>query len=133
MDKVSKKIRSEIMRAVKSNRNKSTEWLFRSALMRNKLRGWKVNPKIQFKPDFAFTKKKIAIFIDGCFWHGCPKCIKKPVSNKRYWSEKIRRNRKRDKEANMILRKKGWKVIRIWEHDLVYNIDKHLIKLKVLV
>lgn len=74
--------------------------------------------KIYGNPDFAHRKEKIAIFIDGCFWHKCPKHYKEPKSNKKFWLEKINKNVKRDKEVNKKLRKDGWRVIRVWEHDV---------------
>lgn len=111
-------IRSQIMRAVKSKRNKSTEEKLITILRKNKITGWRRNYSIYGKPDFVFLKEKIAIFADGCFWHGhnCRKL--KPQSNKQYWDAKIERNKKRDKEVNKYLRKKGWEVIRIWECEI---------------
>ena len=69
-------------------------------------------------PDFAFEEKKIAIFLDGCFWHGCPKCYRRPKSSQKYWDAKVKRNIKHDNEVNRKLRKSGWAVVRIWEHVL---------------
>ena len=70
------------------------------------------------KPDFANKKSKIVLFIDGCFWHKCPKHYIKPKSNKRYWIPKIERNVQRRKEIKAHYKKSGWKVMRIWEHFL---------------
>ena len=70
------------------------------------------------KPDFVNKKKKIAVFIDGCFWHKCPNHYKAPKQNSFFWREKIKRNIKRDKEVNNRLKETGWEVIRIWECDL---------------
>ncbi len=70
------------------------------------------------KPDFANKKEKIAVFVDGCFWHRCPKHYVAPKSNVGYWNAKIDRNVKRDKAVNAFLKKEGWKVVRIWEHLL---------------
>jgi len=70
------------------------------------------------KPDFANKKLKVAVFIDGCFWHGCPTCYKEPQSNKKFWREKIGRNKNRDKAVNRTMRKRGWNVMRFWEHDI---------------
>ena len=69
------------------------------------------------KPDFVYPKFKIAIFVDGCFWHGCSKHCRLPSTNKKYWISKIEGNKKRDKKITNALRKKGWRVIRIWEHE----------------
>jgi DNA mismatch endonuclease (patch repair protein) len=81
--------------------------------------GFVYQPKnIYGKPDFVHRKEKIAIFIDGCFWHKCPKHFKAPASNKKFWKDKINKNVKRDKAVIKKLRKDGWRVIRIWEHDV---------------
>lgn len=107
------------MRAIKAKGNRSTEWRLRSLLIRKKIRGWKVHSK-QFlgTPDFAFPDSKVLIFIDGCYWHGCPKCGHIPKTNSEYWTAKIGRNQKRDKRYTRELRKQGLKVIRIWECSL---------------
>lgn len=68
--------------------------------------------------DIAFPKKKVAIFVDGCFWHGCPLHYRRPKSNQEYWAPKIRRNKERDRESTAMLRSLGWKVVRLWEHQL---------------
>jgi len=83
-----------------------------------KVLGFAYQPKIYGKPDFANKKEKIAVFVDGCFWHKCPKCFKAPKTNKKFWDEKIEKNTGRDKKVTKHLRKDGWRVIRIWEHDL---------------
>ena len=70
------------------------------------------------RPDFAFPKAKVAVFTDGCFWHGCPRCYTRPKSNRKFWDAKVARNRERDREVSRGLRRKGWRVIRIWEHAL---------------
>jgi len=69
-------------------------------------------------PDFVDWKKKIVVFIDGCFWHKCPKHFIEPKSNREYWLPKLKRNVIRDKETDISYKNAGWKVIRIWEHDL---------------
>ncbi len=89
---------------------------------------FRYQPKIIGKPDFASKNLKIAIFIDSCFWHKCPKHFRQPSSNKSYWKPKINRNVKRAKEANNILRKEGWKVIRFWEHEIMQNPKKCIVK-----
>jgi DNA mismatch endonuclease (patch repair protein) len=77
-----------------------------------------MHPKIFESPDIIIKDKKIAIFIDGCFWHGCRKHYIAPKTNINYWRKKINGNIKRDKRNTEILKKKGWKVIRIWEHEI---------------
>ena len=117
-DVFTKNKRSEIMRAVKSHKNKSTEIKFISILKNYKISGWKRKYKLYGKPDFVFLKYKVAIFIDGCFWHGHACRNTKPKSNYFYWKNKIHRNMIRDKEVNIVLRKQGWIVLRIWECNL---------------
>lgn len=82
---------------------------------------FRYHPKIYGNPDFASKQKKVAIFADGCFWHKCPKCYIEPKSNKKYWLSKIQKNVERDRAINRNLRKNGWTVIRIWEHEIKKN------------
>jgi DNA mismatch endonuclease (patch repair protein) len=118
MDVFSKEERSKVMRAVKSNKNKSTELKLIEIFRQYGLKGWRRNYKVFGKPDFVFHKYKIAVFVDGCFWHGHDCRNTKPASNKDYWDEKIDRNIKRDKKVNSHLTNLGWKVIRIWECEI---------------
>ena len=116
---MNKETRSRIMKGVKSKGNKTTEKRFRASLVSKRVKGWRMNDKGVFgTPDFAFEEKKIAIFLDGCFWHGCPKCYRRPKSSQKYWDAKVKRNIKHDNEVNRKLRKSGWAVVRIWEHVL---------------
>lgn len=80
---------------------------------------YRKNPSGYFgKPDLVIKKYKIAIFIDSCFWHGCKKHFRMPSSNKKYWADKIARNKTRDKEVNKYYKKLDWEIIRIWEHNI---------------
>jgi len=107
------------MRAIKSRENRSTEWRLRSMLIRTAVRGWKLHSnEVLGNPDFLFLVHRVVVFIDGCFWHGCPICGHIPKTNKKYWQAKIARNQKRDKMYSQELRRQGFKVIRIWECDL---------------
>ena len=91
----------------------------RMLLVRAGISGWHVQPKgIVGNPDFIFPDARIAIFVDGCFWHGCPKCGHIPKSNKKYWQAKILRNMERDKRLRSELQQEGWTVLRVWEHEL---------------
>ncbi len=81
-------------------------------------------PKVYGKPDFANKTKKVAVFVDGCFWHKCPTCHRQPQSNTDYWIPKLERNVRRDKEINITLRRMGWKVYRVWEHEVNTNSQK---------
>lgn len=119
MDTLSKSERSRVMAQVRSRGNKSTELKLRSLLARNGFRGWSVQPEgILGQPDFAFEEAQIAIFVDSCFWHGCPKHLRRPKSNRSYWDAKIDGNKRRDKRLTARLRSNGWKVVRFWEHDI---------------
>ena len=80
--------------------------------------GFAYQPKAFGNPDFINYKKKIVIFIDGCFWHKCPKHYIAPKSNKAYWLPKLERNKTRGEEVNLAYKHQGWKIVRIWEHDL---------------
>ena len=116
-DTVSLKKRSEIMSKIRSKDSK-IEVAFRKALWKEGFR-YRKNVKSYFgKPDLVLKKYKTVIFIDSCFWHGCKKHCRIPATNKEYWVNKIERNRKRDREVSKYYKKIGWKVIRIWEHDL---------------
>ena len=119
MDRVDKQTRSAMMSKISSTGNASTERKLRAYLVSFGIRGWRMHLKdIPGKPDFVFLDWKIAVFIDGCFWHYCPICGHLPKSNKSYWNAKIKRNRNRDMRISSELESSGWKVVRIWEHEL---------------
>ena len=118
VDTFSKTERSRIMARVRSKNNKSTELRFISIIKEKNIIGWRRNYPLIGKPDFVFPRQRIAVFIDGCFWHKCPKHCRMPSSNKEYWSQKIEKNRIRDRKTKKILKEKGWFVIRIWEHEI---------------
>lgn len=117
MDTVSKKRRSEIMRLVKS-RDTKIELKLRKLLRSRGLRFAVNDSKILGKPDIAFRRAKVAVFIDSCFWHGCKTHCRYPTANKIYWRNKIARNKKRDSTVSRGLKKEGWRVLRVWEHSL---------------
>lgn len=110
--------RSEVMSLIRSSGNKSTEQRLISIFRTNKITGWRRRQKIFGNPDFVFRAQRLCVFVDGCFWHECPKCYRRPATNQAYWDAKVQRNKERDKEVNNELRRLGWKVIRIWEHQL---------------
>jgi DNA mismatch endonuclease (patch repair protein) len=119
MDTVDQKTRSRIMASVKSSGNRSTEKRLRSALIRAKIRGWRIQVReLPGTPDFVFEKEHLIIFVDGCFWHGCPYCYRRPNTSRKYWDDKVQRNISRDKKVKAKLRREGWSVIRVWEHEL---------------
>ncbi|HUT34254.1 MAG TPA: very short patch repair endonuclease [Planctomycetota bacterium] len=108
--------RSQIMAAIKSVGNRSTEQALASAFRRLGVKGWRRHVNLPGKPDFVFRKQRLAVFVDGCFWHNCPKHGHIPKSNRKYWRKKLERNQERDRAANRELRRKGWRVLRLWEH-----------------
>ena len=110
--------RSQVMRQVKSSRNKSTEIKLIGFFKANHITGWRRNFKLFGKPDFVFPKTKQAVFVDGCFWHGHDCRNTKPKDNKNYWTQKIKRNKQRDKEVTKHLKQNGWTVTRFWECQL---------------
>jgi DNA mismatch endonuclease (patch repair protein) len=123
MDKVDSSTRSRIMSMVRGSGNKSTEWRLRAWLIGAGIKGWKlgVRSKLPGRPDFIFPRTLIAIFVDGCFWHGCRICArrrKSPRTNATFWRTKIRANMVRDRRQNLKLRRLGWTVIRLAEHRL---------------
>ena len=107
---------------MQSNRSRDTslEWRVRKELFR---RGFRYRVSCQpirglpRKADVVFTRLKLAIFLDGCFWHCCPEHFKMPKSNLAYWGVKLPRNQERDVETNNALASQGWTVLRFWEHD----------------
>src|SRR6478672_6227668 len=107
------------MSAIRSKGNRTTEVVFRMELVRLGIRGWICHPEnIAGKPDMYFSKAQIAVFLDGCFWHGCHRCGHIPRTNSLFWATKIRRNRERDRRNSKLLRGQGISVIRAWEHSL---------------
>jgi DNA mismatch endonuclease (patch repair protein) len=110
--------RSRNMAAIKSRGNKSTEVRVLKILKEIKAVGWRRHLALYGRPDFAFPRFKLAIFVNGCFWHGCPKCYVRPKTNSQYWTQKVGRNIARDRKNSRLLRAEGWSVMHIWEHSL---------------
>lgn len=117
-DVFDKRQRSQIMQKVKSRGNKSTELKLISVFRENNISGWRRNYKVKGHPDFVFLEKKIAVFVDGCFWHGHDCRNTTPSDNKEYWDRKRQRNIQHDREVTAIFEARGWTVIRIWECEL---------------
>jgi DNA mismatch endonuclease (patch repair protein) len=119
VDTFSKNKRSEIMAANRSSGNKSTEGRLTDLLISSGISGWRVHPTdITGKPDFVFDSRKLVVFVDGCFWHGCKKCRHLPKTNTEFWENKLKTNIARDKRVARQLRRQGWHVLRIWKHEL---------------
>lgn len=117
-DVFSKRKRSRVMAAIRSKGNKATEIKLISIFRAHGITGWRRNQKLSGKPDFVFRKERLAVFVDGCFWHGCPKHSRTPRSNVAYWEKKLARNKARDKRVSRELRTHAWRVVRIWEYQL---------------
>jgi DNA mismatch endonuclease (patch repair protein) len=117
-DVFSKVKRSEVMARIRGGGNASTEKRLIALMREHGIKGWRRNRPLPGKPDFVFPVRHVAVFVDGCFWHRCPKCYRKPATNAGFWEAKINRNVERDRQINCELRKRGWKVVRIWEHQL---------------
>jgi DNA mismatch endonuclease (patch repair protein) len=126
-DVFTKAKRSEVMSRIKGTGNKRTEGVLVKLFREEGIMGWRRHLMLPGKPDFTFRKERLTIFVDGCFWHGCPKCYRAPRSNKKFWEAKITRNRERDREVNRELGRRGWRVLRIAEHSLRKKDRKRLV------
>jgi DNA mismatch endonuclease (patch repair protein) len=110
--------RSQVMAAIRSRGNKATELKLAAILRAAGITGWRRHQPLPGHPDFVFLRPRIAIFVDGCFWHGCRWHCRMPKSRGAYWNPKIERNKARDKAVRRQLRQRGWRTLRIWEHSL---------------
>lgn len=117
-DVFTKAKRSAVMSRIRGRGNKDTELALMKLLCRHHITGWRRNQIVFGKPDFIFRKARIAVFVDGCFWHGCSIHCNTPASNRAFWKKKLAANKARDRRVNQTLRKAGWRVVRLWEHDL---------------
>ena len=150
-DVFSKKKRSEVMARIRSRGNQATEVALAKLFRRHQITGWRRHlklrvtsdewqvtrktrvpapspvtrhPSLAVRPDFVFRQARIALFVDGCFWHGCPKHGTKPKGNAAFWKKKFARNLARDRLVNRALRRANWNVLRIWEHTLRWATKK---------
>ena len=143
-DVFSKSKRSEVMSRIRSRGNKDTELALAKLLRAHRITGWRrqvrvdvesrrsrdegkpthgsppssLGSRLTVRPDFVFSKRRTVIFVDGCFWHGCPKHATKPKNNRTFWRRKLSSNKQRDLLVTSTLRRAGWRVVRIWECDL---------------
>jgi len=122
-DVFTKAKRSAVMSRIRGRGNKDTELALIKLFRQHRITGWRRNQKVFGKPDFLFRQNRLALFVDGCFWHGCPKHCKMPAGNRAFWQKKFAANKTRDRRVNRELHKLGWRVIRIWEHDLTKRDD----------
>ena len=111
----SKQKRSEVMSLIRSKGNRTTEGRMISLFREHGIKGWRRHLPLHGHPDFAFKPERVVIFVDGCFWHGCPKCYSAPSSNVEFWRRKAEVNRRRDRKVSRQLRNTGWSVIRVRE------------------
>lgn len=117
-DVFEKSKRSDIMKRVRSKNNRSTELRLIEVFKKYAITGWRRNYLVKGHPDFVFLAQKVAVFVDGCFWHGHDCRNTRPSDNQEYWSKKRERNKKHDMEVTAMFESRGWKVLRIWECEL---------------
>ena len=115
-DVLSKSQRKFCMSRIRG-KNTKPELLLRKALWSRKLR-YRLKNSLPGRPDIIFPGRQLAVFVDGCFWHGCPDHFQMPEVNRAFWKEKLRKTKIRDNEVNHMLIKRGWKVLRFWEHEI---------------
>ena len=117
-DVFTKQKRSEVMSRIRGKGNRDTELAMIRLMRKHHISGWRRNYDLFGKPDFVFPKQRVALFVDGCFWHMCPKHFNMPQNNKAFWEKKLLGNKMRDRVVSRTLRLEHWKVVRIWEHEL---------------
>ncbi len=119
--------RSALMAKVRGRGNLTTEQALAKLLRAQGWSGWRrqqvvrgraAGERFQTRPDFVFPVRRLAVFVDGCFWHGCPRHGTRPRGNAAFWRAKFRRNQERDRRDTRRLRGAGWRVLRLWEHEL---------------
>lgn len=120
--------RSEVMSRIRGRGNEATELALVAFLRRHGIVGWRRQVQLFGSPDFVFKKHRVAVFVDGCFWHGCPKHATQPKSNQAFWAAKLARNKARDCLVTHTLRQRGWRVLRVWQHELSLNNDLRLFR-----
>ena len=107
--------RSAVMSLIRSRGNRDTELRMIALFRAHRITGWRRGVPLPGKPDFVFRAEKVAVFVDGCFWHGCPRHGRVPSSRLEYWAPKLARNAQRDRAVTRVLRASGWTVLRVWE------------------
>ena len=144
--------RSDVMSRIRSRGNRATELALVRVFRAEGITGWRRHhslvlkvqsskfkvqssaarreprPTGRVRPDFVFPQLRLAVFVDGCFWHGCPKHETKPKSNAAFWRKKFARNIARDRLVTRTLRREGWRVLRIWEHELARKNEVRLLR-----
>ena len=107
--------RSAVMALIRSRGNKATELRMIALFRAHGITGWRRNARVFGRPDFVFRAERVAVFVDGCFWHGCPRHATQPATRAAFWAAKFSRNKARDREVTRTLRRAGWRVLRVWE------------------
>jgi len=125
-DVFTKAKRSAVMARIRSHGNRATEMVMIKWFRAHGVTGWRRHQPVFGKPDFIFRAARVALFVDGCFWHGCPRHCRMPAGNALFWRKKLRRNRERDLLVNRTLRRGGWRVLRVWEHELARKNETRL-------
>ncbi len=112
--------RAAVMSRIRGSGNRDTELRMIALFRAHGIRGWRRGQALFGKPDFVFPRERLVVFVDGCFWHGCPKPKHAPMPKNRaeWWAEKLGRNKTRDRLVTRTLRDRGWRVVRVWECDL---------------
>jgi len=110
--------RSDVMSRIRGRSNRDTELALVKLMRQHSITGWRRHQAIPGKPDFIFRSIRLAVFVDGCFWHGCPRHCKMPATNQEFWHKKLKSNQTRDRKVNREMRENGWRVLRIWEHEM---------------
>ncbi|MBI5766364.1 MAG: very short patch repair endonuclease [Verrucomicrobia bacterium] len=146
-DVFSRRKRSLVMSRIRGTGNKDTELRLMAVFRAHRITGWRRGATLRgevgggrrevgggrlrtfrVRPDFVFSKLKAAVFVDGCFWHGCPRHATQPKTNAAFWREKIAANKARDRRVNRALRAMGWTVVRVWEHELRRRDEAKLVR-----
>ena len=116
-DVFTKEKRSQVMAAIRSRGNKATELKLASILRAAGITGWRRHQPMSGRPDFVFRTARFVVFVDGCFWHGCPDHHTVAATNEAFWAEKVQSNRARDRDTDRRLADAGWISLRVWEHE----------------
>ncbi len=122
------------MAAIRSHGNKATELRMAALFRAHGITGWRRQQRLRIAEtemrkgnarrvsvDFVFRRERVCVFVDGCFWHACPRHGTQPAGNRSFWKKKLTRNVERDREVSRALRKAGWKVLRVWECALALS------------
>ena len=127
-DVFTKAKRSDVMSRIRGRGNKDTELALIRIFRAHRITGWRRHRPVFGKPDFVFPRLRIAVFVDGCFWHGCPQHATKPRNNAAFWQRKFTANKARDRLVTRTLRSRGWRVLRIWEHELARKNERRCVR-----